>query len=106
MRRGVASHEKIRYPRLATLHQTGKLRAMSKKRTTKPKTVADQLRAALESSGLSNAQLAELSGVHHSVLSRFCRGITEPTMPNVEKLVVALDLRLVPAYMVMEEDED
>lgn len=58
-------------------------------------TVSEQLRAALESSGLPMRELAERSGVDESVLSRFRHGAGLRS-ENLDKLADALGLELRP----------
>ena len=57
--------------------------------------IAEQLRQAIERSGVSRYRIAQLSNISESVLSRFANGQTDLTMDNVDKLCAALGLRLV-----------
>lgn len=56
--------------------------------------VSGQLRAAIQSSGLSLNELSRQSGVAVSPLSRFVRGERSLTLPAVAKLCAALGLEL------------
>jgi transcriptional regulator with XRE-family HTH domain len=57
-------------------------------------TVEEQLRAALQQTGLSHHELARRSGVSQPVLSRFIRGERTLTLPVVNKLCEMLGLHL------------
>jgi len=57
-------------------------------------TIADQLREVIRSRGLSGYELARLSGVNRSVVSRFLAG-ADLTLGSVDQLAAALGLRLV-----------
>jgi transcriptional regulator with XRE-family HTH domain len=58
--------------------------------------VEEQLRAALEQTGLSHHELARRSGVSQPILSRFIRGERTLTLPIVNKLCEMLGLKLCP----------
>jgi transcriptional regulator with XRE-family HTH domain len=56
---------------------------------------ADQLRQAIERSGLTRYRVAKLSGISEAVLSRFANAQTDLTLANTDKLCAALGLRVV-----------
>jgi transcriptional regulator with XRE-family HTH domain len=58
-------------------------------------TTADQLRQAIERSGLTRYRVAKLSGISEAVLSRFANGQTDLSLTNTDKLCAALGLRVV-----------
>lgn len=57
--------------------------------------VTDRLREAMKASGIPQAELARVSGVHEAVLSRFRRGETALGGENLDRLADALGLELV-----------
>jgi transcriptional regulator with XRE-family HTH domain len=57
--------------------------------------IAEQLRLAIERSGMSRYRISQLSGVSEAVLSRFANGETDLSMENADKLCAALGLRVV-----------
>lgn len=57
--------------------------------------ITEQLRRAIETSGMSRFQLARLSGVSEAALSRFMSGKRSIGLDSVDKLAVVLKLRLV-----------
>ena len=57
--------------------------------------IAEQLRRAIERSGMTRYRIAQLSGISEAVLSRFANGETDLTMENADKLCAALGLRVV-----------
>lgn len=58
-------------------------------------TVSDQLKQAIAASGIPQAELARLSGVPESVLSRFRTGETLLRGDNLDRLCTTLGLELV-----------
>jgi DNA-binding Xre family transcriptional regulator len=56
---------------------------------------ADQLRAAIEASELSDYELARRAGVAQSALSRFMTGERSLSLETFEKVCVALELEVV-----------
>jgi plasmid maintenance system antidote protein VapI len=65
---------------------------MARKR---PKTLSDQLRDAIEQSGMSRYRLAEESGVDAASLCRFVAGQTGLTLKNIDRIGQVIGLRLV-----------
>jgi transcriptional regulator with XRE-family HTH domain len=65
------------------------------KRTAK-RTVSEQLRAAMERSGMSRYAIASATGISQAVLSRFARGVTGLNSPNLDALCLLLRLELKP----------
>ena len=63
---------------------------MPKKRSS----LEDQLRAAIEQSGMSLYRLSLVSGVSDSVLSYFVRGKRSMTLATADRLAQALGLEL------------
>jgi plasmid maintenance system antidote protein VapI len=63
-------------------------------RRKKPTTISEQLRDRITTSQLSPYELAEVSGVDRSVLSRFLTGKRSLTLDTVDKLAEVLNLRL------------
>ena len=61
----------------------------------KPKTLSDQLRRAIEQSGMSRYRLAEESGVDAASLCRFVAGQTGLTLKNIDRIGQVIGLRLV-----------
>ena len=57
--------------------------------------IADQLRQAIERSGMSRYRVSQLSGISEAVLSRFATGQTDLTLSNTDKLCAALELKVV-----------
>ena len=58
-------------------------------------TPTDQLRRIIQTCGMTRAELARLSGVAESVLSRFVNGETDMSMGNIDKLATVLKIDLV-----------
>lgn len=58
-------------------------------------TVSDQLKEAIATSGIPQAELARLSGVPEAVLSRFRTGKTHLRGDNLDRLCTTLGLELV-----------
>jgi transcriptional regulator with XRE-family HTH domain len=58
--------------------------------------LSEEIRAAINKSKLSGYELCEQSGVDRAVLSRFLRGERSITLDTADKLVEALELKLVP----------
>jgi transcriptional regulator with XRE-family HTH domain len=56
--------------------------------------LADQLRQAIESSGVTLYQLSQNTGVHRSQLSRFMHGKRDLGLAIADKLCAALGLQL------------
>ena len=67
---------------------------MAKKRR-KRRTVSDQLRRAIEGSGLTRYQIAKVTGVSQSMLSRFMAGQSGLSTTSLDKLSELLDLEIV-----------
>lgn len=65
------------------------------KKQAKPASFSDQVRTAIETSGLSRYRLAQLSGVEQAVLSRFMAGKRGIGTSTLDKLAVVLNLELV-----------
>lgn len=64
---------------------------------SKPKTIAEQIRAAIrkaERRGVTRYQLAKLSGVSESALCKIHHGQRVPTVESVERIAAALGGRL------------
>jgi ribosome-binding protein aMBF1 (putative translation factor) len=57
--------------------------------------IAEQLREAIEQSGMSRYRISQLSGISEAVLSRFASGQTDLTLSNTDKLCAALGLKVV-----------
>ena len=57
--------------------------------------IADQLRQAIDQSGMSRYRVSQLSGISEAVLSRFATGQTDLTLSNTDKLCAALGLQVV-----------
>jgi predicted transcriptional regulator len=57
----------------------------------------NQIRQAIEESGLSQYALAKCAGVSQGVLSRFIAGKRNLTLATASKIVLALELELRPA---------
>lgn len=57
--------------------------------------IADQLRQAIERSGMTRYRVSQLSGISEAVLSRFATGQTDLTLGNTDKLCAALGLQVV-----------
>jgi len=70
---------------------------MAKKSATNPArhTFSRQLRDALASRGISCAEMAKLTGVDPSILSRFLSGEREIRSGTIDKLAEAFGLRIV-----------
>ena len=60
---------------------------------TKPQTLADQLRQAIEHSGVTLYKLSQDSGVDRSQLSRFMRGERDMSLLVTDKVCQVLGLR-------------
>ena len=60
----------------------------------KPQTLSDQLREIIEKSELSRYELSKRSGVDASQLHRFVRGTGRLTTDSLDKIGLALGLRL------------
>ena len=58
-------------------------------------TISDQLRQAIERSGISRYKISQSTGIAESVLSRFVRGETGLTLDTVDTLCELLNARLV-----------
>jgi transcriptional regulator with XRE-family HTH domain len=54
-----------------------------------------QLRDAMESRGLTNAELAELTGVDPAVIARFLSSERQVRSGTIDRIFEALDLRVV-----------
>ncbi len=61
------------------------------------KTLADELRAAIEASGESRYAISMKTGVDQSSLSKFVLRQTDLSLDNADKLAKHLGLRLSPA---------
>ena len=64
-------------------------------RKTKRSTISDQLRRAIEESGLTRYEIWKRSGVDQGALSRFMNDKQSLTLDMVDKLADVLDLELV-----------
>jgi plasmid maintenance system antidote protein VapI len=67
---------------------------MGKAKKAKPATLTDQLKAAIERSGLSIYAISKGSGVAQPVLSRFMAGERDIRMATADKLAAFFGLRL------------
>ena len=56
--------------------------------------LADQIRAAIEESGKSQAEIASATGVHKSALSRFMRRERGLSFAAIEEISALLNLRI------------
>jgi plasmid maintenance system antidote protein VapI len=57
--------------------------------------LSDQIREAIETSGMTRYRLSALSGVHQAALSRFMRGKVGLTLDSVDRIGEVLGLRIV-----------
>lgn len=58
--------------------------------------LVDQLRSAIEDSGLSHREIARRSGVNQRAIDRFMSGARTITVESADRLCQALRLRLIP----------
>lgn len=58
-----------------------------------PTPLADQLRAAIDSSGLTAYALAKAAGVHPQLIGRWLKGERDLTLTSADKLAAALGIR-------------
>lgn len=73
---------------------------------TKPKgLLTDQLRQAILTSDVTQAELARRSGVPREVLSRFTRGLTGMSLGSVDAICEVLGLRLVGPKRIRKRRE-
>jgi len=63
-------------------------------KSKKPSTITDQLKRAIEASGLTTYMLAKRSGVPQPVLHRFMAGEQGLKLSTADKLAAYLKLRL------------
>lgn len=68
--------------------------------------MARAVRIARAATGLSQAELGELAGVHPTAVSRLESGAREPKMPAIDKVAKALGIPIdvLLAFGVTEED--
>ena len=71
----------------ANMHGTSVFRGVFMK-------VSDQLRKAIQDSGLSAAQLSKSTTMNPSTITRFLKGDTMPSLDNVDELCEVLHLEL------------
>jgi len=64
---------------------------MGRKQTT----LGDEIRRAVDASGLSRAEICRRTGIHEAAMSRFMAGTVGLTLANVELLAQVLDLHIV-----------
>lgn len=62
-----------------------------------PDIIREAIREARDAARLSDAELARRAAVHHGKLNRYLRGQGELRSDTINRLLVALDLRIVPA---------
>ena len=67
---------------------------MTVKHATK---ISEQLRAAVDASGMSRYSICQLTGIHQSVMSRFMAGKIGLSLASIDLLADVLDLGLKPA---------
>lgn len=61
--------------------------------TAKPLlTPAERIRAARQSAGLTQRELAERAGMSSQQLSHYETGLTEPTLANLRRIAAALEI--------------
>ena len=58
-------------------------------------TVSEQLKRAIDRSGLSRYRICEMSSIDQAAMSRFMAGTRALTCESIDKLCTALDLELV-----------
>jgi transcriptional regulator with XRE-family HTH domain len=63
--------------------------------------IAEQLRRAIERSGMTRYRISQESGISEAVLSRFANGRSDLSLANVEALCEALRLR----FMLIPKDK-
>jgi plasmid maintenance system antidote protein VapI len=61
----------------------------------KPKTLSDEIRAAVDSSGLSRYAIAKALGIAESTMSRFVNGKGGLSMEYIDRLAELLGLHIV-----------
>lgn len=61
----------------------------------KPKTISEQLREAIQTSGYSRYAIWKATGVSQAVLSKFMAGKFNLSLANIDRLAKFLGLRLV-----------
>ena len=59
------------------------------------RTVSEQLKRAIDRSGLSRHRICQMSGIDQAAMSRFMAGTRALTCESVDKLCTALGLELV-----------
>jgi transcriptional regulator with XRE-family HTH domain len=71
---------------------------------------ATYLEAAMQTSGLSQAELARRSGIAESMISRWLRGVNQPDVPNLRRVrpvlgVSMLELLVAAGHLTLEESQ-
>lgn len=60
----------------------------------KPKTISDQVRQAIDASGLTRYEIAKRAGIDQSALSKFYHGQRGITTETLDKIAKVLGLRI------------
>ena len=64
--------------------------------TRRKRPLSEQLRQAVENSGLTHYRISKDTGIDPAVISRFMSGKAGMTLASLDKLVAYLDLELTP----------